>query len=143
MDETLLGKAAIIERCLKRIEEEYRGFEAELATNYTRQDAIVLNLQRACEACIDAAMHLVRIHRLGLPTSSRQVFQLLAQAGLIDQGLAKQLMAMVGFRNIAVHAYQELDMDIVRGILEHRLADLAAFARRLIALGMQDEPPET
>lgn len=143
MDETLLGKAAIIERCLKRIEEEYRGFEAELATNDTRQDAIVLNLQRACEACIDAAMHLVRIHRLGLPTSSRQVFQLLAQAGLIDQGLAKQLMAMVGFRNIAVHAYQELDMDIVRGILEHRLADLAAFARRLIALGMQDEPPET
>ncbi len=139
MDEVLLGKAAIIERCLKRIGQEYFGFEAELTTNFTRQDAILLNLQRACEAAIDAAMHLVRIHRLGLPTESRQAFQLIAQAGLIDRKLAATLMAMVGFRNIAVHAYRELDMDIVRGILEHRLTDLSDFARRLIALGTQPQ----
>ncbi|MCS6786842.1 MAG: DUF86 domain-containing protein [Thiobacillaceae bacterium] len=136
MDEVLLAKAGIIERCLKRIEEEYRGHEAELTSNFTRQDAIVLNLQRACEAAIDAAMHLVRIHRLGLPTDSRHAFQLIDQAGLIDAQLARQLMAMVGFRNIAVHAYQELDLDIVRSILEHRLQDLAAFARRLVTLGL-------
>lgn len=85
MDEVLLGKAAIIERCLKRIEQDYRGFENELTTNYTRQDAILLNLQRACEASIDAAMHLVRIHRLGLPTDSRQAFEMLAQAGWMDR----------------------------------------------------------
>lgn len=140
MDEILLGKAAIIERCLKRIEQEYRGFEGELTTNSTRQDAILLNLQRACEAAIDAAMHLVRIHRLGLPTDSRQAFEMLAQAGLVNRGLAQPLMTMVGFRNIAVHAYRELNMDIVRDIIEHRLTDLATFARRLVALGMQDEP---
>jgi len=70
MDEVLLGKAAIIERCLRRIDEEYRGHEDELATNFTRQDSILLNLQRACEASIDAAMHLVRLHRLGIPTAS-------------------------------------------------------------------------
>lgn len=140
MDEVLLGKAAIIERCLGRIEAEYRGHESELTTNYTRQDAILLNLQRACEAAIDAAMHLVRIHRLGLPTDSRQAFQMIAQAGLLDAELARRLQAMVGFRNIAVHAYQELDMDIVRGILEHRLTDLEALSRRLVTLGLKDNP---
>lgn len=140
MDEVLLGKAAIIERCLRRLHTEYQGHEAELTTNYTRQDAILLNLQRACEAAIDAAMHLVRIHRLGLPTDSRQAFQMIAQAGLIDAELARHLQAMVGFRNIAVHAYQELDMDIVRGILEHRLTDLETLARRLVALGLADIP---
>ncbi len=132
MDEVLLGKAAIIERCLKRIAEEYVGHEDELATNFTRQDAIVLNLQRACEACIDAAMHLVRIHRLGIPTESRQAFGFLVKAGMLDDGLGRKLIGMVGFRNVAVHNYQELDLDILRGILGDRLGDLRTFAALLL-----------
>jgi len=132
MDEVLLGKAGIIERCLKRIEEEYVGHESELATNFTRQDAIILNLQRACEASIDAAMHLVRIHRLGIPTESRQAFDFLIRTGRIDEVLGRRLMAMVGFRNIAVHNYQEIDIDILRGILAERRDDLATFAGYLL-----------
>ncbi|MDP1607267.1 MAG: DUF86 domain-containing protein [Rhodocyclaceae bacterium] len=132
MDEVLLGKAAIIERCLKRIAEEYVGHEDELATNFTRQDALVLNLQRACEACIDAAMHLVRIHRLGIPTESRQAFEFLVRAGKLDGELGRKLVGMVGFRNVAVHNYQELDPDILRGILAERLGDLRTFAALLL-----------
>lgn len=132
MDEVLLGKAAIIERCLKRIDEEYVGRENELATNFTRQDAIVLNLQRACEASIDAAMHLVRIHRLGIPTESRQAFDFLVKTGRLDESLGRTLMAMVGFRNIAVHNYQEIDIDILRSILAARLTDLRTFSAYLL-----------
>ena len=55
-DDALLNKAASIERCLKRIQEEYAG--APLETSQTRQDALVLNLLRACETAIDMAMHL-------------------------------------------------------------------------------------
>ncbi len=136
MDEVLLGKAAIIERCLRRIDEEYRGHEDELATNFTRQDSILLNLQRACEASIDAAMHLVRLHRLGIPTESREGFSLLVRAGLMESGLGGHLEAMVGFRNVVVHNYRELDMDIVRNILAHRLDDLRAFAGMLLKLAL-------
>jgi len=132
MDEVLLGKAAIIARCLKRIGEEYVGHEDELTTNFTRQDALVLNLQRACEACIDGAMHLVRIHRLGIPTESRQAFELLMQAALLDPTLGRPLMAMVGFRNIAVHNYQEIDAAILRQIIAERLGDLRSFEQFLI-----------
>jgi uncharacterized protein YutE (UPF0331/DUF86 family) len=39
---------------------------------------------------------------------------------------------MVGFRNIAVHDYQRLDIEIVRSIVHERLDDLAGFARLLI-----------
>lgn len=141
MDEVLLGKAAIIERCLRRINEEYRGHEAEFATNFTKQDAILLNLQRACEASIDAAMHLVRLHRLGIPTESRQAFTLLVQASLLDQELCRHLEGMVGFRNIAVHNYRELDIEIVRHILSDRLADLEAFAGLLVNQGLPFQPP--
>ena len=132
MDEVLLGKAGIIERCLKRINEEYVGHEDELATNFTRQDALVLNLQRACEASIDAAMHLVRIHRLGIPTESRHAFEMLVKSGILDVDLGRKLVAMVGFRNVAVHNYRELDIDILRGILAERRGDLRAFAHLLL-----------
>lgn len=136
MDEVLLGKAAIIERCLKRIDEEYRGHEDELATNFTRQDSILLNLQRACEASIDAGMHLVRLHRLGIPTESRQVFTQLAQSSVIDPGLGQHLASMVDFRNIAVHNYRELDLEVVKAILHDRLSDLKTFAECLIKLAL-------
>lgn len=136
MDEVLLGKAAIIERCLRRIDEVYLGHEAELTTDFTRQDSILLNLQRACEASIDASMHLVRLNRLGIPTESREGFSLLVRAGMMESELGDHLEAMVGFRNIAVHNYRELDMEIVRNILAHRLDDLRAYAAWLLKLAL-------
>jgi len=139
MDEVLVGKAEIIERCLQRIETEYHGFEAELETNFTRQDSILLNIQRMCEASIDAAMHIVRCYALGIPRDSRQAFTLLVKAKRLDPQLGKHLEAMVGFRNIAVHNYTEIDMNIVRGILNERLVDMKNFAQQLIKQGLPKE----
>ena len=133
-DDVLLNKAGNIERCLKRVEEEYRGHESEFETNYTRQDALILNLLRACEASIDGAMHLVRRRRLGLPQESRDAFRMLEEAGVLDSRLSEPLRRMVGFRNIAVHNYAELDLTIVRSIVEKNLPDLRDFSRLLISL---------
>jgi len=76
-DDVLLNKAAAIERSVRRAREEYGADDANLLANQTRQDAIILNLQRACESSIDAAMHLVRVHRLGIPQETREAFELL------------------------------------------------------------------
>ena len=134
-DDVLLNKVAIIERCLKRIDEEYRGYENELETNFTRQDAIVLNLQRACEAIIDVATHIVRIRKLGLPQESRDGFRMLEQAKLIDERLSQKMQAMVGFRNIAVHSYQKMSLPILKSILDKNLDDLRQFIKAVIAMG--------
>lgn len=127
VDDVLLNKVASVERCLARVREEYEGHEAEFEHNMTRQDAIVLNLLRACETCIDIAMHLVRVRKLGLPQRSREAFDLLEQAGVIEPGLSQQMKAMVGFRNIAIHEYQKLNLHIVRDIVERRLGDFERF----------------
>ena len=57
-DDVVLNKAASIERCLQRILEEYAGDNQNLVENQTKLDAIILNLQRACEAAIDLAMYV-------------------------------------------------------------------------------------
>lgn len=131
-DDVLLNKIAIIERCLSRIEEEYLGSEDELETNYTRQDSIILNLQRACEASIDAAMHIVRVRKLGVPQESRDAFDMLGEAGIIEPDLRDRLKAMVGFRNVAVHDYRKLNLEIVRTVVESRLGDFREFGEVLL-----------
>jgi uncharacterized protein YutE (UPF0331/DUF86 family) len=130
--DVLLNKVAIVERCLARVEEEYRGHEDELESNFTRQDSIILNLQRACEACIDAAMHLVRARKLGVPQESREAFEMLHQAGIIPAQLRDRLQGMVGFRNIAVHDYRKLNLEVVRSILDTRLGDFRSFGEAVL-----------
>ncbi|MGE5362128.1 MAG: type VII toxin-antitoxin system HepT family RNase toxin [Bacteroidales bacterium] len=133
-DDVLLNKVAAIERALIRIGEEYAGEDANLFDNRTRQDAILLNLQRACESAIDLAMHLVRSRRLGIPQESRDAFAMLAAGGVLDTDLATRLQKMVGFRNIAVHDYERLNLVIVRAILTSRLSDFERFCRRALEL---------
>ncbi len=134
MDDIILNKAAIIERCLKRIHEDYHGYEEEFKTSFLRQDAIILNLQRACEASIDLAAHIIRGKKLGLPQTSRDMFTLLQEAGIIDAQLSDRLQKMTGFRNIAMHNYQKLDLAIVQHLIEHRLGDIQAFSSAILAL---------
>ena len=88
----------------------------------------MLNITRACELTIDLANHLIKTRKLGIPTDSRQSFELLEQAGLISLGLSRRMQSMVGFRNIAVHDYRQLDMEIVSWVIEDGLDDLLAFA---------------
>ena len=123
------NKAAIIERCVRRTREVYGGDDVNLTDDVTKQDSIILNIQRACEASVDLAMHLVRKHHLGIPQDSRHAFDLLAEARKVDRRLADVLKRMVGFRNVAVHDYQHLNLDIVRAIIQRNLDDLLEFAR--------------
>jgi uncharacterized protein YutE (UPF0331/DUF86 family) len=102
-DDVLINKAATIERCVRRAREEFDADPATFATDFTRQDAAILNIQRACEAALDMGQHLVRREKLGVPQSARDVFDLLAQGGWMAPDLAPALKRMVGFRNVAVH----------------------------------------
>lgn len=131
IDDILLNKAQTIERCIKRIQEEYTGAE-ELKNNYTKQDAIILNIQRACEAAIDMGIRVIRIKHIGNPQTSREVFTLLEQQHLISPELSSKMQAMVGFRNIAVHDYANLNLEIVKSIAENNLSDLLSYSQQLI-----------
>jgi uncharacterized protein YutE (UPF0331/DUF86 family) len=131
-DDVLINKAATIERCVARAREEYVRDPTTFATDFTRQDSAVLNIQRACEAALDMGQHLVRRERLGVPQGARDVFALLAQGGWIEVALADTLKRMVGFRNIAVHDYQALQLPITVAIIEKHLDDFLDYSRVLI-----------
>lgn len=132
VDDVLINKAASIERCVARAREEYNAGPATFSTDLTRQDAAILNIQRACEAALDMGQHIIRRERLGIPQGARHVFTLLAEGEWIAGSLADAMKRMVGFRNIAVHQYQDLQIPIVVSVIEHHLDDFLGFSKAML-----------
>lgn len=133
-DDVLLAKAEIIERCLRRIQEEYAGCSDNLLRNWTKQDSILLNLERSCQACIDAALRIIKMKQLGLPKESREAFAILLKHELLPEDLASSLQSMVGFRNIAIHNYREIDLRIVETIITEKTDDFKQFVALILKI---------
>ena len=130
----VLGKIAAIERAIARAREEYANAGPDFMRDFTRQDAALLNILRACATAIDLANILIRERALGIPQSSRDSFRLLADAGLIAPESSERLQRMIGFRNIAVHQYQKLELAILEAVLRHDLNDLLDFCKTIAQL---------
>lgn len=129
----ILNKYDTIEKCINRINEEYEN-NPENLDDYRRMDMIVLNLQRACEAVLDLAMYVVTTKKLGFPQNRREAFEILEKNKIIDSNMSRNMKGMVGFRNIAIHDYKELDNDILREVIENHLTELTDFVRLMLNL---------
>ncbi|MDR3596614.1 type VII toxin-antitoxin system HepT family RNase toxin [Clostridium sp.] len=125
-NDVIINKIETIERCINRIKEVYDNNPDNLK-DYTKQDSIILNIQRACEAAIDLAMHIVSEKNLGIPQNSRDSFEVLCSNNIIDDVLNKRMKSMVGFRNIAVHDYKALNLKVVQVIIESHLIDFGDY----------------
>ncbi|TPW09690.1 MAG: hypothetical protein FD130_2440, partial [Halothiobacillaceae bacterium] len=103
MNEIILNKKISIERCIKQIRDYYAlPSETPFESDYLKQDAIGINLQRISELTIDIANHLIKKKKLGLPQDSGDAFVLLQRAGLITHEMVIKMKGMVGFRNVLV-----------------------------------------
>ncbi len=129
IEEVVAQKVTSVQRCVARARELLADAGAGFRTDYTRQDAAVLNVIRGCDTAIDLANMLIRRRRLGIPSESRESFSILLREKLIEPSLAERLYKMVGFRNVAVHQYRDLDLDIVESVIHKDLDDLLLFAQ--------------
>lgn len=125
------GKIATIDHCLQRIA-DVRGERRATLRPIDVEDIVLLNLQRAVQAAIDLASHVVATEDFGLAAAVAENFTLLEQQGVIDPPLAERLRKMVGFRNIAVHNYQALNPAIVEAIVTRHLGDLRKFSAVIV-----------
>lgn len=131
-DDVMLSKAAVIERSLRRVLDIYRA-DPNLA-DLMHIDALTLNIERACQAAIDLAMHVVASKHLGMPQSQADAFRLLADAGELDRKLSERMIGMCGFRNILIHQYQELKVELLHKVASEHWKDLEALC---LALGLK------
>jgi len=133
MNEVLAQKITSLQRCIARAREARAEAGLDFRTSYNLQDAALLNVIRACDTAIDLANMLIRRRRLGIPGESRESFAILSREKAIPVDLGERLQKMVGFRNVAVHQYRDLDMEIVEVVITRHLDDLLAFAETIRA----------
>jgi uncharacterized protein YutE (UPF0331/DUF86 family) len=98
-----------------------------IASDIVQRRFIEHTLQLAIQAIIDVASHIASDDRLGEPATNHALLDLLHGAGWIDDSQRTALRKMIGFRNVLVHEYVEVDLAIVQDVVEHRLDDLERF----------------
>lgn len=127
--ELVAKKLAFIETCVRELRTLSRP---ELIAEDVREQRFVEHtLQLAIQAALDVGSHVVSDARLGEPDTSRDVFRLLERAGIVTADLGGRLERMAGFRNVVVHLYQEVDLGIVRDVVENHLDDLLEFVTEI------------
>jgi uncharacterized protein YutE (UPF0331/DUF86 family) len=129
--DVVFAKVATIQRCLKRIKET-TGLDPVSLNNIDKQDIFILNLQRAVQAAIDLATHIVASEGLGLSDTIRGNFKLLQDAGMLNEEITRKMESMVGFRNIAIHDYEVIDKEVLTSILSGNLKDIEDFYTTLL-----------
>jgi len=133
LDQDLINaKIRNIQNCLTSIKRYTKDFQLDTLEDMLVQDAVLINLERACQSCSDIAAHVVSRKAFGVPLSTKDAFFLLKNNKVISAEIASAMMSMVGFRNIAVHDYGELDMDIVRTIVKEHLQDFENFYKEIL-----------
>lgn len=124
--ELVAKKLAEVETYVRELRELARP---ERIDEDLREQRFVLHtLQLAVQATLDAASHVVSDERLGEPDTYRELFDLLAAGGWIAADQVPPLRRMAGFRNLVIHEYGRVDLDLVRQILRDHLEDLLGFA---------------
>lgn len=127
--EVVEQKLESLRRCLQRIETKCPAEAATLVADIDLQDIVALNLSRAVQISVDIGAHLIAGMEVSPPDTMGQTFDVLAQAGILNNALAAGLKKAVGFRNIAVHNYESINWNIVHSIVKHHLADFSEFAK--------------
>lgn len=92
------------------------------------QDILLFNLTQAIQNCIDIAAHIVSDEGWGVPGTQSDMFDILAEQGVMSKELGERLIAVVGFRNRVIHEYEKLNLDIVYKVWQERLKDIEDFA---------------
>jgi uncharacterized protein YutE (UPF0331/DUF86 family) len=92
-------------------------------------------LQLAIETTTDIGNHIISSLGLGEVNWYSDIAGIIEEKGYISVELRERWIKMIGFRNILVHDYLEVDRKIVFDVLQNRLNDLEdlkkAFAKFL------------
>ena len=128
-------KLDALARCINRIGEKCPENLEELLNSYDLQDIISINLERAIQQSVDAAMIILSDLDKPVPSTMAEAFIELREGNIISAETEKNMIKAVGFRNVAVHAYKKIDWAIVWSIITKHIQDFKNYAQEIINSG--------
>jgi uncharacterized protein YutE (UPF0331/DUF86 family) len=128
----ILRKVSLIRHNLSRLKEKENVSLESLKNDLDIQDIVLHNLQLAIQGCIDIGSHLISDEGWGVAGSLNEIFHILQNKGVIKAEMVEKIISMVGFRNILVHEYENVNFDIVYNILHHHLRDINEYLLAIV-----------
>ncbi|MCK6528201.1 DUF86 domain-containing protein [Myxococcota bacterium] len=129
----LAEQVTAVERHLDRVAKRLPADPSDLAPWTDASDAVVLHLWQAIQIVIDLALNATVRMGLGTPETFADAFRTLHHAGVLPADLAGRLVKAAGFRDLIVHAFDDLDMGVVYRAARAGPEDLRAFLGILAA----------
>ena len=135
IDKKVIGEKLLsLNRCLERVKLHTPANVEALQSDFDTQDIICLNIQRAVQISVDIAAHILAEQLHEQTPTMAETFLALSRHGLLDSQLASRLAKAVGFRNIAVHEYNTLYMNILYSIITHEINCFYEFADTVLRI---------
>jgi uncharacterized protein YutE (UPF0331/DUF86 family) len=128
----ILNKTSKVHHHLNRIRGKREISLEDFLMDLDRQEIILFNLQMAVQNCIDIAAHIISDDELGMAGSTSEMFYILQENAYLTFELAEKMVAAVGFRNIAVHEYGNIDLKLVFQMAKKDLDDLERFVKAIL-----------
>lgn len=129
MDQLIIeSKLDSLYRCIKRLKEKTPREKEKLLNDIDLQDIIAVNLVRAVQIAVDIGAHIIAKSEEPPPSNMGQAFTRLETLQIISTTTAKSMRSAVGFRNISVHSYDDIDWDIVWSIITLHIDDFRKYA---------------
>ncbi len=128
----ILKKISLIRHNLSRLRDKDNVPLESFKNDLDIQDIVLHNLQLAIQGCIDVGSHVISDEGWGVAGSLNEIFYILRDKGVIKVDLTKRMVSMIGFRNVLVHEYEDINLDIVYNILHHHLRDINEYLLAIV-----------
>ena len=124
----IMRKLDSLARCVGRIEQKRPHTLQQLIDDIDTQDILSINLERAVQVSVDIGAHLIADLSAPPPQTMGEVFAILVAEKMIPEDTGIALRKAVGFRNLSVHAYDQVDWERVFDIVHSHLDYFRKFA---------------
>ena len=123
---------AALDRAIETLR-RHRGHPVEtLRSDQEELWLVEHGLQLCAQNVLDVASHLAASAGHDVPDYAMAIDRL-RDLGILAPDFAERFRAVAGFRNVIVHGYLDVDIDLVHRLLNERLEDFTEFARRVEA----------
>jgi len=133
IDKTLIAtKLAKLRQYQRYLKELKASTIEEFTSDFKISGAAERYLQVAIECVIDVGNEIISSLQLQRPERYRDIPYILAQAKIIPKDHAETIALMIGFRNLLVHDYATINLDLVYEFLQTKLQDFENFIKYIV-----------
>lgn len=133
-------KLALLDDQVLRLQTHLRDIPRErFVEDWVLRSMAERALQVAVEIVIDIAERIVSIENAGPAATAGEAIQKLVELGILRN--MEPYRKMVGFRNLIVHQYEQIDPEFLFTLVTERLGDFRRFRDELDAVNAAPNSP--